>query len=480
VEITTNTLDRTDGTKILVTANDITARRAIEGDLETSLKRFHDTLDNMLEGCQIIDSSWRYTYINEVAARQGRRRRDELLNRTMLEAYPGIENTELFAILQRCMRERAPHKMENQFYNPDGTVGWFELSIEPVPEGLFILSIEITERKLAEKKSLEQLQRVTALREIDLAVLSSFDLQLTLTVSLRQLMEQLHVDATDVMILDPVSNTLRSVSRRGFRLDTIRLQQLSLGEGYAGRALIEHDLVYIPDLSATNFAREQVVRDEGFITYAGIPLAVKGRIRGVLEVFHRAPLEPDHEWFRFFEGLAGQIAIAIDNATLHLELQRSHSELMLAYEATLEGWAAALDLRDRETEGHTRRVTSMTLDLCRELGMQDEERVQIRRGALLHDIGKMGVPDQILLKPTELTEDEWVHMCIHPVDAYNMLAPIAYLRGALDIPFCHHEKRDGIGYPRGLKGEAIPLAARIFAVADVHDALTNDRPYRKA
>jgi putative nucleotidyltransferase with HDIG domain len=152
---------------------------------------------------------------------------------------------------------------------------------------------------------------------------------------------------------------------------------------------------------------------------------------------------------------------------------------MLAYEATLEGWSAALDLRDRETEGHTQRVTVMTIELAEAMGINESELVNIRRGALLHDIGKMGVPDNILLKPDKLNEEEWQHMRMHAVYAYNLLSNISYLRDALDIPYCHHEKWNGTGYPRGLKGEEIPLAARIFAVADVYDALTSDRPYRK-
>jgi putative nucleotidyltransferase with HDIG domain len=178
------------------------------------------------------------------------------------------------------------------------------------------------------------------------------------------------------------------------------------------------------------------------------------------------------------EMLAGQIAIAVDNATLFRDLQRSNAELMLAYEATLEGWSAALDLRDRETEGHTQRVTVMTIELAEAMGIKESELVNIRRGALLHDIGKMGVPDHILHKPAKLNEEEWQHMRMHAVYAYKLLSNITYLRDALDIPYCHHEKWNGTGYPRGLKGEEIPLAARIFAVADVYDALTSNRPYR--
>ena len=177
--------------------------------------------------------------------------------------------------------------------------------------------------------------------------------------------------------------------------------------------------------------------------------------------------------------MATQLAIAIDNSELFSGLQRSNTELALAYDTTLEGWSRAMDLRDKETEGHTQRVTELTVRLARALDVQEEELVHIRRGALLHDIGKIGVPDAILLKPGPLNEDEWAIMRRHPSLAYDLLSPIPFLRPALNIPYCHHEKSDGTGYPRGLKGEQIPLSARIFAVVDVWDALRSDRPYRK-
>ncbi|MBI4770134.1 MAG: HD domain-containing protein, partial [Chloroflexi bacterium] len=182
----------------------------------------------------------------------------------------------------------------------------------------------------------------------------------------------------------------------------------------------------------------------------------------------------------FLQALAGQAALAIDNAQLFEGLQRSNMDLSLAYDATIEGWARALDLREHETERHTRRVTELTVQLAHAMGLDERQIEHIRRGALLHDMGKVGIPDSILLKPGSLTDEEWEIMRQHPQFAYDMLAPIAYLRPALDIPYCHHEKWDGTGYPRGLKGEEIPLAARIFAVADVWDALRSDRPYRPA
>lgn len=167
----------------------------------------------------------------------------------------------------------------------------------------------------------------------------------------------------------------------------------------------------------------------------------------------------------------------------HLEtaesaLQMANAELQESYDLAMEGWARALDMRDRETEGHTLRVVEVTLRLARAMGIHESEITHIRRGALLRDIGKMGIPDSVLHKGEKLGEAEWLLMKKHPAYAFEMLSPIPYLRSAIDIPYCHHEKWDGSGYPRGLKGEQIPLAARIFAVVDVWDALRSDRPYR--
>lgn len=162
------------------------------------------------------------------------------------------------------------------------------------------------------------------------------------------------------------------------------------------------------------------------------------------------------------------------------DVHRMYTELEAAYDETIAGWARALEFRDAETKGHSERVTSLTVEMAKRLGFDDRRVQEMRRGALLHDIGKMGIPDGILLKPGPLTPEERREMERHPQLAYEMISPIAYLAPSLDIPLCHHERWDGDGYPRGLQGEEIPIAARIFSVIDVFDALTSDRPYRKA
>jgi putative nucleotidyltransferase with HDIG domain/PAS domain S-box-containing protein len=333
----------------------------------------------------------------------------------------------------------------------------------------------------ANEETTHQLQNIQALYTIDQAITGSFDLDLTLNVLLEQIKTRLNVDAAAVLLLNPHAQLLEFAAGIGFRGKEIEHSRPHLGEGLGGRVALERKTVSAINLlkKGTQFISAPLLVDEDFATYSGTPLIAKGQVNGVLEVYHRSPFEPDENWLEFFKVLAGQTAIAVDSANLFTELRLSNTKLFVAYDSTIEGWSHALDLRDKETEGHTQRVTEMTMKLARAAGITEEELVHVRRGALLHDIGKMGVPDHILLKPGKLTDEEWVVMRKHTTFAFELLSPIAYLRPALDIPYCHHEKWDGSGYPRGLKGEQIPLVARLFSIVDVWDALLSDRPYRQ-
>jgi putative nucleotidyltransferase with HDIG domain len=211
------------------------------------------------------------------------------------------------------------------------------------------------------------------------------------------------------------------------------------------------------------------------------PLKIKDELIGVIHVDNRARTGIFQEQDKhLLSAFADAAAVAIDNANLFETLLEKNKELEEAYQATLEGWVRALDMRDKETEGHTQRVTVLTQRLARAMGVADEQMIHITRGALLHDIGKMAIPDRILLKPGALTDEERELIKQHPKYAYDMLRRIDFLLPAIDIPHYHHERWDGTGYPDGLIGENIPFPARIFPVVDVWDAMTSDRPYRNA
>ncbi|HRE25934.1 MAG TPA: GAF domain-containing protein, partial [Anaerolineales bacterium] len=265
-----------------------------------------------------------------------------------------------------------------------------------------------------------QVERLKALRAIDLMITANFDIRPTLIALLDQVIARLNVDAAAVLLFNEGLQTLDFAAGRGFRSRVIEQTRLLLGQGYAGRAGFERVTVVVPDLQAVRAgnARAPLLADEDCHAYCGVPLIAKGRLVGVLEIFQRTPLPEDPDWLEFLETLAGQAAIAIDNAHLFDDLQRTNAELRLAYDATIEGWSHAMDLRDRETEGHSRRVTDLTVRLAEAAGLGTEQITHARRGALLHDIGKLGIPDRILFKADTLTDDEWAVMRKHPQYAF--------------------------------------------------------------
>lgn len=332
----------------------------------------------------------------------------------------------------------------------------------------------------------EQMERrvaqLAALHEIDRAINSNLDLQLMLNAILLQVVGQLRVDAVAALLFNTDQRLLEHIASCGFHTRLITQSRLRLDECYAGRAASEQRTIHVAELAHAPelFSRSELIAREQFVAYCVVPLVSHNVIKGVLEIFQRTPLSPEPEWFDFLETLANQLAIAIEHTTIFRDLQSAYLEVEGAYDTTLEGWSKALDLRDQETEGHSQRVTELTLRLAHAINMPYTDIVHLRRGALLHDIGKLAIPDPILRKAGPLTDDEWRIMRLHPVYAYDWLLPIQYLHAALDIPYCHHEHWDGQGYPRGLQGEQIPLAARLFAPVDVWDALRSDRPYRPA
>ncbi|HLK56452.1 MAG TPA: HD domain-containing phosphohydrolase [Chthonomonadaceae bacterium] len=426
-----------------------------------------------------------YQLLNSAGVAALQRTEAEVIGNDDRVLFPGEVAQRILALDQQIMQTG-----EALTYEADVTIAEQRLTylttkqayLNPRGEiiGLVGISRDITQRKQMERLLERQVQQLTALHSIDLAINASLDLRLTLKILLDQLRAQLGVDHAEILLMNPYTQTLEYATEQSIPQHIRSRDRQRVGVGPAGKAALERRMISASDLlGVENNGQPPSERPEELPSYFAVPLMAKGQVKGVLELYCQEQEERDASWFTFLETLAGQAAIAIDHASLFEDLQRANSEMLLAYDATIEGWSRALDLRDKETEGHSQRVTELTLHLARVLGISEAEIVHVRRGALLHDIGKLGVPDSILLKPGSLTETEWEVMRRHPIYAYEMLAPIAFLRSALDIPYCHHEKWDGAGYPRGLKGTMIPLPARIFALADIWDALRSDRPYRK-
>lgn len=249
------------------------------------------------------------------------------------------------------------------------------------------------------------------------------------------------------------------------------------------RSIESRTPIFLSSAAAADLTAEErkAVEGRGLVSLLYVPVVARDRAEGVLIVgTHTEKAEFTEREVDLCRTLSVEIGYALANARLYESVEAAARDLRAAYDATLEGWSRALEMRDRETAGHTARVTDLAVSLGRALGLPEGRLGDIRRGALLHDIGKMAVPDSILRKGDRLTDAEWETMRRHPEYAHGLLDGISYLAPALEIPYCHHERWNGTGYPRGLKGTEIPLAARIFAVIDVYDALTSDRPYRKA
>jgi HD-GYP domain-containing protein (c-di-GMP phosphodiesterase class II) len=323
-----------------------------------------------------------------------------------------------------------------------------------------------------------QVQRIDALHAIDEAIVGSPDLTTMLNVLLDHVVGHLGVDAAQILLYRPTDGSLETGASRGFRTPAVAGARAPLGVDAAGRSATERRVVVSG--SGDEPARDPRFDAEGFVVGYAVPLIARGRVIGVLEALHRSPLQTDGDWSAFLAVLAGQASIAIDGAATLADLARSHADLLRSYDATLEGWVRALDLRDHALEGHSQRVTAMAVHLARVVGFGEDELAHVYRGALLHDIGKIAIPDAILHKDGPLSPEEWNVMRRHPDHAHAWLAPIPFLRHALHIPHQHHERWDGKGYPQGLRGEEISPAARLFAVVDVYDALRSVRPYGAA
>lgn len=398
----------------------------------------------------------------------------EMIGRSVSQLLPIDRQDELSHILNTLSSGHRIEEYETRRMDRHGRLFEVSLNISPIrtSEGKIVgaaaICRDISARKEADRLLRSRLDQLMAMRKIDASIADSCDLSQTLDILAAETLAGTGAESVCVLKKDRQTG-LPKMMARGSRDDR---------ELPALRVVIAERLArQIFDMPNPADGATMAGPNGGFCRAHA--LIAKETVNGAIVVHHGDGSAPSPEQLRFTEALAGQAAIAIESVFLFEDLVQSKENLEAAYDETLEGWARALDLRDHETEGHSRRVTDLSVRLAAQLGLSEGEIQNIRRGALLHDIGKLGIPDSILLKPGGLTEEEWAIMRLHPSFGRDIIAPIGFLASALDIPYCHHEKWDGSGYPQGLKGAAIPLAARIFALADVWDALSFDRPYRK-
>jgi putative nucleotidyltransferase with HDIG domain/PAS domain S-box-containing protein len=478
---------------VLVSVQDLTARVRAEEAARRSERVYRAIIENSFDGVSLLGPDLRLHEVDEIAARAlgGVRPTSPAERRDLI--HPADRGVFAEAVAKLAGRPGEREAVTYRTRDAGGRWHWLEGTLTHLADdpdiGAYVLNYhDVTSRVRAAEEvahlnaQLERrLQHLQALRRIDMAITNAIDVGLALDIFLEQVQADLKVEAAGVLLYEPHGQTLQPTAGRGFEAPLAQTE-IRLGEALAGYAALEQRTVHVADLRLDERVGASVDPDaqRGFVGYWAVPMLTKGQLQGVIELYTRRPLVPEAEWFEFLETFADQGAIAVESAQLFRSLERSNVELQLAYDRTIEGWANALDLKDEETAGHSKRVTRMTVRVAQRVGMDARAIVHVQRGALLHDIGKMGVPDSILLKRGPLTPEERKEIEQHTVYAYELLAPIEFLKPALDIPYCHHEKWDGSGYPRGLVGEQIPLAARIFAIVDVFDALTSDRPYRAA
>jgi putative nucleotidyltransferase with HDIG domain len=373
---------------------------------------------------------------------------------------PALRNESVMAVLEI-------HSLDTTFFTPE------KIDLIALIGNSAAIAYENALLYSEVEKRLSQLQ---SLRDIDAAIVSSLDDEEVLKVLLQKFREQLNVDAAIIWMPDGNNQHFTAARTSGLPDQHMAPRQLDKETSLAGAALKRNQVLPVSE----DMPEAAWMEPLAFRSAYAAPMVAQGQPLGSVEVFSYTEIAADVDWYRMFETLARQGAVALSTLHMFKDLQQKNTDLIEAYNATIEGWAMALDMRDHETRGHSLRVADMTVELARYMGVAEDELEHIRRGALLHDIGKMGIPDSVLLKAGSLNDKEWETMRLHPILAAEFLKNIQFLKGAMDIPVYHHEWWNGKGYPHGLKGEEIPKAARIFAVVDVWDALKSDRPYRLA
>ncbi|HET9913133.1 MAG TPA: HD domain-containing phosphohydrolase [Anaerolineales bacterium] len=311
---------------------------------------------------------------------------------------------------------------------------------------------------------------------------ASIDIQDPLPAVLALLAGVVKADAATALRYNPSLRRFDLLATHGLSAPMLAKLKLYFETGLAGKFVEERQPIWVEDILTSKLRSRSIgqLTEEGFRSYLALPLIGHNDFLGILEFFWSMIPDIQIQDMEFLQRVTEQISLTMERSAIVRDLRRSNEGLISTYNAMIEGLSRALELRDIETEGHTRRVSVLMMRFGEHMQIPSTQWDAIKQGALLHDIGKLGIPDAILLKPGSLTQREREVMQQHAMYGYNILAPIINLRQTLDIALYHHERWNGSGYPYGLAGEQIPLVARLFAVVDVFDALTSDRPYRPA
>lgn len=394
-----------------------------------SYKHYQAMLGILLEGCQIVGFDWRYLYLNDVAIRHSSKAKKDLLGLTMMEVYPGIENTEMFAKLRDCMEKRISHGMESEFAFPNGSKGWFLLSMKPMPEGVLILSWDITEHKRIEKLLLE------------------------------------------IINTSPIG--IYIIQDRGFRLVNSAFQKRV---GYTESELLDiypFDIVHPEDRGMVRENAVKMLKKESVSPYQYRYLCKSGESRWVAEQLTSIQ-------FQGKRATLGNFMDVTEPKLAEEKLGQSYERLQKAMDGAIQAIALIVETRDPYTSGHQQRVARLASAIAEEMGLPKEQIETIRISGILHDIGKIYVPAEIMSKPGILNDSEMNMIKTHPQVGCDILKTLELPWLICPMVFQHHERMDGSGYPKGLSGESIMLEARILAVADVVEAMASHRPYRPA
>lgn len=418
---------------------------------------------------------------------------ETLHDQLLFHVFPSLAEPQNQALLQRGLLGETVLMPDFVQHSTDGSVKWYRGKLCPhlgtngENLGAFLVLTNITNEKKSDEKNAHledslQNQRMLAeaLGRIIFANTISTNLSSLLELICQECAFLFNANSVQVWLLK--DEGLTKIAGYGFQSEP-DFVKIPLGNSQHVAVQVVHTkkpyLINDNPLDGDSDFRDNS-DGKSSNSLMAVPLMKGQEVIGTLAIEHYSPNEFSTTDLEIALQFGSYASVAVESARLYTEIIQANEKLVQTYDSTLAGWAKALELRDRETEGHTQRVTNGTMKLARDLGLSDDELVHIYRGALLHDIGKMGIPDTILRKPGHLSEQEWAIMRQHPIYAYEWLHPIEYLRPALEIPYSHHEKWDGTGYPQGLTGKTIPLAARIFSVIDVWDALSFDRSYRKA